>query len=237
MAIQTDRELLGALSLSETQAADALDRTRQAVNAALRGDANRKKYFRPADILVLRLAAQGAGKIVDDEAVMDYVRRTHGQSAADRVRSGFGLFSGRLDLSIHKEVWVIVPDFTHVRSTAPVHAQTIRAVAFDFPQTQIVYFTGSPFQEAALSAFIEEAGEIDSDRVTFVSENLVGAQPTMLIADPRGHNPSVALLVPTGFTQTPFVPGGLISAYLSRNISELRNLPDLPSPQRARAAT
>ncbi|RYG88305.1 MAG: hypothetical protein EON59_04875 [Alphaproteobacteria bacterium] len=227
MTIGSDRELLAALGLTETQAADILDRTRQAVNAAFVADRDRRGYFKPSHIILLRMAARAAGHDFDDQAVIAYVRAVHKAAAAERVRSAFGMLATRPDLSAAAEAWVILPDFARLRTMSPDHADTIRSLAYDFPQTRLVYLTGSPFQEDSLKAFVGPVGDNEGDRVFFMSENLVGAQPTMLITNPRGHAPAVSLLVPAGFISTPHVSGGLIASLLAKHVAELRDLPDM----------
>lgn len=235
VTIGSDRELLGALGLSETQAADILDRTRQAVNAAFVAKRDRRGYFKPSDIILLRMAARAAGHDFDDQAVIGYVREVHKSAAAERVRSAFGMLAARPDLSTAEEAWVILPDFARLRSTSPDHAATIKGLAHDFPHTRLVYLSGSPFQEDALKDFVGMVGDNEGERVFFMSENIIGAQPTMLIANPRGHAPTVSLLVPAGFMTTPHLSGSLIASLLAKHVSELRGLPDLPGDEQAPA--
>jgi len=229
VAIGSDRELLAALRLTETQAADILDRTRQALNAVFVADRDRKGYFKPSNIILLRMAARAAGHDFDDEAVIDYVRRVHKAAAAERVRGGFGVLAARPDLTGVSEAWIILPDFARLRSLSPEHADTIRRLAYDFPGTRLVYLSGSPIQEEALMTFIGPVGGNEKQPVVFATENVIGAQPTMIITNPRGHTPQVLLLTPAGFMSTPHVSGTLLAALLIRHTPELRELPDLES--------
>lgn len=234
--IESDRQLLARLGFSDAEAADFLDRSRQAVNAVLGGSSKRKGYLKPVDILVLRMAAKAGGHAVDDEAVIDYVRQVHGQKAADKVRTGFGLLAAPPDLAGVSEAWIVIPDFARLRRQAPEHAETIRRLPHDFPDTTLVYLCGTPIQETALREFVcAGLGGNRLQSISVLAENVVGAQQTMLILDPRGPDPQVFVLVASGFIRSPLVSGSSIASYLASVVAELRLLPAIADDQEKRS--
>lgn len=235
-SIKSDRELLDRLGFTEADAADYLDRTRQTINAALGASSGKRSgYFKPSDILVLRLAARGAGHQVNDEAVIQYVEDVHGAESAARVKNAFGVLGGMPNLTGCDEVWILLPDFTDLRRTDSQQADALRRLAWEHPDTEFVFFCGSPFQTKALESFVRGSSPPDaSPHMSFLFESVIGAQPMMLITDPAGSDPHVHVLTPAGFTRACQVKGSLIGAYLASVASQLHELPSLEERRKRR---
>jgi len=223
--IASDRELLARLGLTEAQAADFLDRSRQAVNAALSAESGgRKRYFRAADVLVLRLAARQLGTHVDDEAILDYVRHHHGARAAERVRTAFGALATPPDFSGAKELWVVVPDVIALRQESPEHAEFLKQLPVAHPGVGVRYFSTSSIQENVLRVMVLGPDKTKWEGATaqFTSDSMIGAQPPMLIANPLEAEPETFVLMPPGFVRAPLIKGGLVAGYL---LSLIKTLP------------
>jgi hypothetical protein len=224
--ITSDRDLLAALGLTEAQAADFLDRSRQTLNASLSSESKRTKYFRPVDVFVLRMAAKAAGNVVNDQAIVDYVRSCWGSAKTEKVLARFNSVDAELDLRNEREVWAIIPDFPRLWQANPDLANLLARLAIDCPNTDIIFLCGTPVNEDMLRDFVDKAiANHSHGRVHYVTDNLIASQQTMLIASPQSNNPRVFVPISSGFVETLHSNGSQLAYHLARAVTKLKDLP------------
>jgi hypothetical protein len=206
--IETDAGLLAALGFREREAGDLLGRTRQAINA---GAAGRTDYFKIHDIVMLLLEARILGKVIEDEAIRTYLLRTRGADGLKRVDALFGPIGGqRLTATSWTEVWVMLPDYRHLRRDAGSGAAspyaTVVTLPDQLPQTLIRYICASPVELAFLQKDLEDRESYPAPHVLLRDAVPAAAQMTMIIADPNGR-PVVFVPSLDGFVEVAYFDG------------------------------
>jgi hypothetical protein len=129
LVIDNDRGLLFALGMSDATAAEAIGKTRQALNVKLGAQRNKESggqrplYFKASDILLLILHAQHARLRFDEFAVMDYVGGTAGERGGSKET--YGQIRANLtgeedfDLDAAGTVVLVLPAFTEISTQLP----------------------------------------------------------------------------------------------------------------------
>lgn len=146
LVIDNDRDLLLALGMNDATAAEAIGKTRQALNVKLGAQRDkgsggqRPLYFKASDILLLVLHAQHARHPFNAYAVMDYVDGTAGERGGSRetyvqIRSTL-IGDEDVDLDGASTVVLLLPAFTEITTQLPEFSSALQGFANKLKELQ-----------------------------------------------------------------------------------------------------
>ncbi len=121
MSKPADRDLVSKISLSETEIADLIGKSRQAVNVGLRSDGERL-YFKPIELANLYTACWR--NPVHLALIREHVRETR-PSEAEEILSANGLFLTETMLNKANDICAVIPDFAYFNIHHPAQAEML----------------------------------------------------------------------------------------------------------------
>jgi len=147
VVIDSDRELLDHLGMSDAAAAAALGKTRQALNVKLGAKRDRESggqrplYFKASDILLLILHAQHERHSFSPYAVMDYVDGTASERGGSKETYGqirtTLIGDEDVDLEDVGTVVLLLPAFTEITTQLPEFSSALRGLAEKLNELQV----------------------------------------------------------------------------------------------------
>ena len=185
--LDSDKDLLDSLGLSDSDAARVLGRTRQSIYQAR--IATRIDYFKSEDIRALVYYIKGVHPDIELGAVIDYVARTRSAEAADEIAHINEVDAKTETLREYRELWIVLPDPAWMNQTYPDLVDWL--IGLGTGSNQLVrYFVSAVFDRASLVAELERRGA----RAAYVwSEAWMGAIPPIILGDPMGKGDTFLL--------------------------------------------
>src|SRR5262249_51786892 len=132
---------------------------------------------------------------------------------------GYGRMAEGFDPTDYDEIWVVLPDASHLAKQFGEQAQLLWNLPKTAPQARFLYLFASPLERRAFRTRVEEK----SSRIQFVSDNVVGAQLTMIIGNPRDalRVPEFWILAYSGFQRAANTNPEIMSQHLQECIPAL----------------
>lgn len=145
--IDNDRDLLSALGMSDAAAAEAIGKTRQALNVKLGaqrdkgGGAQMPLYFKASDILLLILDVQDARRSFDEHAVLDYVDKTAGERGGSKatyrqIKIKLTGEEDEFELDAAGTVVMMLPAFAEILTQLPEFSRGLQRFALELKKLE-----------------------------------------------------------------------------------------------------
>ncbi|TAJ73696.1 MAG: hypothetical protein EPO51_04255 [Phenylobacterium sp.] len=179
--LASDKDLLGALGMTETEAAAALGRSRQSLYQAALSD--RTDYFKKSDLVALLFAARSRDPALDFEPVYDYLQRSRARDP-NLVRDLKAMTTAEGDeatLARYGELWIVLPDLAYLQEAHPeATAMMVRLAGRPGARTRFYCATD---QDADLLRQTLPADAASAPQIQV--EPWMSAFPYGVIADPK----------------------------------------------------
>lgn len=175
----SDKALLDALSLSESEAATILGRTRQSLYQA--GLSTRSNYFKVNDLRSLVFEARGRNKDLNMEPILAYVEQSRGRDVAEAIRAVGAHEADTVDMSSYSEIWVVLPDVAWLNRSHPDSLKRVIELGA-LPGVRTHYFTASSMDEKLL---VNELGKVGILAPEVTAQDWMGAIPPLFIGNPQ----------------------------------------------------
>lgn len=214
--VQTDKDLLDALGMSESEAARVLGRSRQSLYQAKLSE--RDNYFKKEEVRDLAFAAKSANPDLDLGQVIEFAAQSRSPDLAEMLAQIDTLSPEAEAFLNYKELWVVLPDVGWIYNSYPHVMETLIKLA-GRPAPLIRFFTSAPLDKSTLEYLLESHHSHASD-ITCAS--WMGAIPPVIIGNPLEKADTFIL------TNGRFMPNDW---YGGRNLAVLiQTLFDTPPP-------
>jgi len=185
--LNSDKDLLTALGLSENQAADAIGRSRQSLYQA--DLETRQNYFKKSDIVSLVLEARTRDRTIDLAPVEDYLASTRD---GDQLPDLHALMTPEIDdktLRKYNDLWIIIPDFSRLMRKYPKLVERLMRLCLCGPDEgcgTVTVYTPSETEKQLVEGELEQLRAKTNYyvRAHVAAEDWIAAIPFLILGNP-----------------------------------------------------